>query len=533
MARPLPALAPLQTPPRRRSKRSFSGFRWLLWLLAFGLLVCGMIFIAVAWLVPFQKKSNLITAPATRGEFPIFVSERGELESAKSTDVLCEIEGGAKIATIVEPGVLVKKGDELCKFDVNQLNESIGKQEVLWEQADGKARAAKSDYEAQKDKSAQEIAKAELALVLATIDNESYEVGEYQVELDKRKGGIELAKKELQEAEDSLEFTRGLAKKGLAQLEQVRVMELSVENKKYLYKQQQADLNVFETFTKKRKTTELKGKADEAKTVLAQTKKIQAAALTKAESDMKATAKTAELEKKQFDRTKEMLSKSTLKAPQDGIVIYARRRYWDDGDSSIRPGAQVFFQQPIVTLPDLNQMQVKMRVHESVVKKVHKGQAATIQIEALPGVVLHGKVVSIATQAQQQWRSGVKEYETVISVDDLPPDAGLRPGMSADVKILLKTVSNALTVPVQAVTEFDGKHVVYVETTSGLERREVKVGDNNETLVQILEGINEGERVALDARVRAAAELKSEGKEAKPEEKEKEKDKGAKGPGGK
>ncbi len=482
-----------------------------------------MVSATVLWFVPFNKKSNIITAPATRGELVITVSERGELESSKSTDVLCEIEGGAKIATIIEPGTLVKKGEELCKFDVNQLNESIGKQEVLWEQADGKAKAAQSDFEAQKDKSAQEIAKAELAYKLAKLDNDSYEVGEYQVELDKRKGAIELAKKELQEAEDNLEFTRELAKKGLAQLEQVRVQELGVENKKYLYKQQQADLMVFETFTKTRKMTELKGKADEAKMVLDQTKKIQAAALAKAETDMKAAAKTADLEKKQFDRVREQLSKSVLVAPQDGIVIYARRRYWDEGDSGIRPGAQVFFQQPILTLPDLNRMQVKVRVHESVVKKVQKGQTATLQIEALPGVVLHGTVVSIATQAQQQWRSGVKEYETVVSVDDLPPNAGLRPGMSADVKILLKTVPDALTVPVQAVTEFDSKHVVYVETALGVERREVKVGENNETLVQILEGLAEGERVALDARVRAASELKTESTESTPAGKDKDK----------
>src|SRR5262245_49748838 len=112
--RSLPALAPLPTPSRRPSKRSGSGFRWALWLLAFGLLVLGMISIAVVWFVPFNKKSGVITAPASRGEMIINVSERGELESSKSTDVSCEIEGGAKIATIVEPGVLVKKGDELC-----------------------------------------------------------------------------------------------------------------------------------------------------------------------------------------------------------------------------------------------------------------------------------------------------------------------------------------------------------------------------------------------------------------------------------
>jgi HlyD family secretion protein len=481
----------------------------------------------VFYLYPSHKKSDVVTATATRGELVITVTDRGELESSKSTNVICEVEGGAKIATIVSEGTRVKKGDELCKFDANQLTEAINKQEVLWEQADGKARASKSDFEAQKDKAEQEISKAELALTLAKIDYESYEQGEFEILVDEYKGAIELAKKDLTEAEEGLTLTRRLAKNGSYSLEQLRAAELNVDGKRYDVRQKETKLRVLETFTKRRKVTELKSKAEETKLELARTKKIQKAATEKSESEMKAAQKTADLEKKQYERAKKQLEKCVLKAPQDGIIIYAKRYYWDD-ESNIRPGANVHYQQPIVTLPDLDQMQVKLRVHESVVKKVQKGQTATILVEALPGVVLHGKVVSVATQAQSQgWRGGaVKEYETIVSIDDLPSDAGLRPGMTGDVKILLKTVPNALTVPVQAVTEFDGKHIAYVVTGGGVERREVKIGETNDTLIQVLEGINEGEQVALDARVRAAAELKTgDGKDAKDDKDKADKDK--------
>ena len=86
---------------------------------------------------------------------------------------------------------------------------------------------------------------------------------------------------------------------------------------------------------------------------------------------MKATKKTAELEKQQLERLREQMDKCVVKAPPDGIVIYYNRRYWDES-SRIRPGANVYFQQPIFTLPDLDDMQVKLKVHESVVKKVQK-----------------------------------------------------------------------------------------------------------------------------------------------------------------
>jgi RND family efflux transporter MFP subunit len=444
----------------------------------------------------------------------ILVADKGELESAQSVQGVCEMEGGGKLVTIVAEGTPVKKGEVVAKFDTDTLQKGVNEQEVKWEQADGKVKATTSELEVQKNKAESEIAKADLALTLAKLDHDSYEEGEYQVELDKRKGALELGRKELKEAEDNLDFTRGMVKKGFAQLEQLKVMELTVESKRYAVKQNDADLKVFEKFTKVRKLTELKAKADDAVRELERTKKSQAAATEKAASELASAKKTADLEKKQLERLRAQLDKCEIKAPQDGILIYFKRPW--DTESRIRPGVQLVFQQPIYTLPDLSRMKVKMKIHESVVKKVRVGQTATMRVDALPNQVLHGKVISVATLAQgDDWRgSGVKEYETGVSIEDLPNEAGLKPGMSAEVRILIKTIPEALTVPVQAVTEAGGKHVCYVVTGDRIERREVTIGEGNEQLVQVLDGIAEGDRVALDARARAAAELGTGGSKA-------------------
>ncbi len=474
--------------------------------------VAGVGWAGLSWVLTGRQAADIITATATKGDLVITVVERGELESAKSIQVVCEVEGGGKLATIVPEGTRVKKGDEVARFDIDTLLKSINEQEVKWEQADGKFKTAKNELEVQKNKAESEIAKANLTLTLTKIDFDSYEEGEYQVEVDKRKGTLELGKKELKEAEDNLEFTRGMVKKGFAQLEQIRVMELQAEGKRYTVRQQEADLRVFEKWTKLKKTTELKAKADDARRELERTKKSQQAAVEKAANELQAAEKTAGLEKRHLERLQAQREKCVVKAPQDGIVIYSRRYYWDES-SRIRIGANLHYQQPIFTLPDLDNMQVSLKVHESVVKKVQKGQPATMQIDALPNEVLHGKVHFVATLAQDEYRGGgVKEYKTEVSIDDLPTDAGLRPGMTAEVKILINTVLNALTVPVQAVTESDGKHICYVVTAGSVERRLVKVGDSNQQLIQILEGVSQGERVALDARVRAAAELKTQEK---------------------
>jgi HlyD family secretion protein len=521
--RPLPG--PHPEPAQGNKRRPYSASHKLRAALRGPRFVAVVAFVAAlgwggySWGLAGRKAVDVLSATVVRGDLVITVTDRGELESSQSVQVVCEVEGGGKLVTIVPEGTHVKKGDEVAKLDADILLKGINEQEVKWEQAAGKFKTATSELEVQKNKAESEIAKADLALILAKIDYDSYEEGEYSVELDKRKAAVEIGKKDLKEAEDGVAFTRGLVKKGFAQIETMRAKELEVLGKRYAVRQQEADLKVLTKFAKVRKLTELKAKAEDALRELARTKKSQSAATEKIENELKAAEKTAALEKRHLERLRGQLGKCVIKAPQEGIVIYFNYRYWDDS-MRIRPGASVNFQQPFITLPDLSKMKVNLKVHESVVKTVHVGQHATMQVDALPNQLLHGRVVSVGTLAESDnWRGGgVKEYKTDVSIDDLPKEAGLRPGMTAEVKILIKTVKDALMVPVQAVTESGAKQVCYVVTPAGVEQREVKIGDSNQLYVQITEGLEEGERVALDARTRAAAELKA-GNEPKTETK--------------
>src|SRR5207244_11810198 len=104
---------------------------------------------------------------------------------------------------------------------------------------------------------------------------------------------------------------------------------------------------------------------------------------------------------------------------------------------------------------------------------------------------------------------GVKQYLIKVQIEDRPPDSGLNPGMTAQVKIHCGEVLDVLLVPVQAVAENEGKHYAYASGSHGLERREVEVGETNEKFVQVKDGLDEGEKVALDDRARMTAETKA------------------------
>jgi hypothetical protein len=127
-------------------------------------------------------------------------------------------------------------------------------------------------------------------------------------------------------------------------------------------------------------------------------------------------------------------------------------------------------------------------------------------VDAIPDAVFLGTVKSIAPLADstRNWQAaGGKEYATVIALDD-PRGRDLRPGMTAETRIVVSDPARSLVVPRRAVAEQKGTFVAFVDGPDGLEPRKVRPGAGDETSVEIHEGIREGEHVALDAQSRLA-----------------------------
>src|SRR5207253_6287812 len=186
-----------------------------------------------------------------------------------------------------------------------------------------------------------------------------------------------------------------------------------------------------------------------------------------------------------------------------------------DDNNRIQAGSMVHFRQPLFSLPDLSKMRMKVKIHEAMIKKVKPGQKAEIRLDAYPNLLMHGTVINVATMASMDglYDRSVKEYDTLVDISDLPLEAGLKPGMTGDVRILVKELSDVLIVPVQSVGQKEGRHRCYLAGPKNIDCREVEIGDNNDKFVEIKSGLNENEQVTLDARARIAAELRAkEGK---------------------
>lgn len=149
----------------------------------------------------------------------------------------------------------------------------------------------------------------------------------------------------------------------------------------------------------------------------------------------------------------------------------------------------------LMTVADLSKMQIKAGVNEVDVGKIRLGQDVAIDIDAYPNIRYEGVITHIAPAARDE--QGVKIFD--VEIDVVGSDERLRPGMTANIEIQGDHREAILTVPVEAVFKKTGRYVAYVFDGSEQEpvEREVVTGISNISSVEIVEGLTEGEVVAL------------------------------------
>jgi HlyD family secretion protein len=451
-----------------------------------------------------------LLSPVRKATLRITVTERGNLESCVTVDGTCEVNANQiKIISLVPEGTKVKKGEIVCKFDSSEIDKNIAQQDIKAKQARSRIETTQQEVEIQRNKGESDIIAAKVELTLAELDLEKYQKGDYPAETTKQKGEIGLKKKDLEEAKNKLDQYRQLMKKGFKSPEQVRIQEADVARYQLQYESALLELKVKENYEYKRKSTEFSAKSHQASKKVEQAVATLKAQMSKATSENEGAKGTFDIEQQQYQEYLKQKDKTIIRAGQDGIVAYANDS-WYDSSRQIREGATVYSMQKVFSLPDMSQMQVKVNIHESLIKKIKVGQKAEVRIESFPSLVFLGTVTSVSQLADstRPWMTGgVKQYPTIVKLDSLLAQ-DLKPGMTAEAKVMVGELDNVLVVPVQAVAEHKGEFYAYANRPEGLRRQKVMIGENNETHVQVLDGLKEGDQVALDARARATADFK-------------------------
>lgn len=463
-----------------------------------------------------DKYAHLITETARRAPFLVTANIQGNLDSQGNAILSSSVEGTTTIINIVPEGSWVEEGDVVCVLDSAMLVDMAKSQEIVVTNANAAEAQAKEQLEVARAQGQSDIAAAELALTLAELDLEKYvdAEGEFSKLQNELEGNVALAKEEAVQSEETYEFTKRLVKKGYKNQNELEAARIQVEKTKLAVQKAENELTVLEKYERKRMVAELEANATEFVRVLDRAKLTAKAAEVQAEQAYEAARKSAELEREKLVKLQQQIENCTLIAPQAGEVVYANlpsqsRRGGGDGPA-IEEGAEVRERQPIINLPDVTKMKVDARVHESLIGYLQAGLPAKVRVDAYPDEFFKSKVATVSSVPMTgRWPNyDLREYEVIIHLtDEVEKVRKLRPGLTAQVEVLVNSRQDVLQVPVQSVVGVAGKYFAFVLAKGGPQRRELKIGESNQTDIEIIDGIADGERVIMNPRTHFAEEI--------------------------
>ena len=183
-----------------------------------------------------------------------------------------------------------------------------------------------------------------------------------------------------------------------------------------------------------------------------------------------------------------------LRAPFDAVVLTKNA---DIGDIVTPLGAAANAKAAVVTIADMNSLQVEADVSESNLEQVKEGQPCEIQLDALPEKRFRGEVHMVIPTADRT------KATVMVKVRFLDSDPRVLPEMSAKVAFLSKAVSpeeekSRTTINPAAVVSRNNKSVAFVIKGGQVEEQEITTGEKLGDLLVVTGGVKAGDRVVLN-----------------------------------
>lgn len=486
-----------------------TGFRWI------GVLAVVVAIAMVAiWLKVVRAAdspaSQMPTFAARRGPLTISVLESGTIKAREQVIITNQLEGRTSIIYLVPEGTRVKKGDLLVELDASSMQDQRIDQDIRVQNAEAAYINAKENMAIVENQAQSDVEVAELTLEFAKLDLKKYMEGEYPNQLEKAESDIQLAEEDLARAQDKVEWSRKLHEEKYLSNTELQADELAYSRANVNLQVAQRDRELLETYTHPRQITQLESDVRQAEMALERTEAKARANVVQAKADLVAREQEYNRQKDRLDKLDDQISKAKIYAPADGMVIYAtsaRRGGWRDNREPLDEGVEVFERQELIYLPTAAASKAEVDIHEASLEKMRLGLPAIVTVDALPGRRFFGKVGRIAPlpDPQSMWMNpDLKVYNSDIYLEG--DDPALRTGMSCKVEIIVAQYDDAVHIPIQAVIRVDGKPTVYVVHPDGtVEERVVEIGLDNNSMVRVVSGLEEGEVVWLAPPLSAAS----------------------------
>ncbi len=176
------------------------------------------------------------------------------------------------------------------------------------------------------------------------------------------------------------------------------------------------------------------------------------------------------------------LANANVLAPRDGVVV---KRY-------LQSGVYVKAGNPIVSLANVTSLLAKATVGEAQISQIVVGSQVKVRVDALAGQEFTGTVTRISPAASLPARTFIAEVT-------IPNASGiLKPGMFAKVDVPGITRKGAVAIPERSLVMREDQNTVFVLTADNkVQQRVLKLGYVGNGWAEVLEGLQEGERIVV------------------------------------
>lgn len=450
----------------------------------------------------FIQPSNAIRgfnlAQVERGSIDIRVQTVGVLDAARTHMVSSAIRGDkGKIIFLVEDGAQVSKEDVLVRLDPTPFETEVHRLGGEVRSLAAAKDSAEQMLEWEKNHTEREIRTAEYNLTVAQLELRRLVEGEGPLQLAQYKSELDKAKEELSRYQAYIVELGKLKDQGFANPNEITLARDKVAQLGEFYQTAHQRYESYKDHVLPTSIETARARVDKERMELEQLKKGTTHKVARAAAVLAEVQGKIETAQASLQQALTELNKTAIKAPFAGIAILYET-FRDGQKRKPRVGDRVWQNQPLLYLPDISTMIVKTQIREVDLHKVAMDQPCAVMVDAYPDTLVHGKVTLVGMLATERFEGSIGEKYFQLTVTLEGKNDRLRPGMTARITVNSENAADILFVPVHAIfSNGPGSFCYRLEKDGNFQKKVVTVGRQNEDLVEIVSGLDEGDRVSL------------------------------------
>lgn len=445
---------------------------------------------------PDLESMGLVTESVRQARFIKTIPAFGEVRTYSPLIIVNDCPSRERrIIELVPEGSLVEKGEIVCILDTADLTVKLDLQMVALIRAKAALTGAKISESLQDLANSRRLSTRQYRDVIANGQLNAYEQAEAATEIERLKGEFKLKEEILQIIQEEFEATRQFTALGYRNTATLLAAEAKRTNAQTALENARRNLNLATDFQQPRSLLELQSEAENARL------ELDRAILQNKLSKKMAELRTLEMERrlsvvqKQVEQTTQDIEACTMRAQKAGEVMYCHRR---DKGRIIEVGQDAFYKQELIRISDRTRLMVATRVIDQQAHELHQNQPVEFQVQSNENLTFAGTLAWIAAMPStpSRYQPHDRYHDVEISIDPNQEGFSSLPlGSTVVAEIFVDDRPDVIQVPVTAVFNHHGEYAVLVKTLSDLIVRAVELGANNDTSVEIINGLDPGEIV--------------------------------------